>query len=193
MKIIQLTIISCMMISSIISNSEARPSRTDQELFDGSDMVLVGSIISKNTNFTPGYISYEIKVEKSLKNPPQNNVITGVGHNLSGGLLGNTIFQVGDTGMFYLDNEGQKYDNGSRWFISPYSYKIDSSLERQIELANLEGECLGPLGACPAERKLIEEKQDRQNFILISAIGIPSLAVAIGFVVWNNRKKRNTK
>ncbi|MGI0008496.1 MAG: hypothetical protein ACRD92_02640 [Nitrosopumilaceae archaeon] len=188
MKTLHFSIILSLMILSIVSYVEAKPYMSDEDLFNASQFVLVGKIISKNTNFTPGYISYEIKVEKSLKNTQQNNVITAVGHNLSGGLLGNTIFEVGDTGRFYLNNYGQKYDNDSSWFISVYSYKIDSSLEQQIELAKLEGECLGLPGACPAERKLIEEKQDRQNLILISAIGIPSLAVAVGVVVCNKKK-----
>ena len=51
-------------------------------------------------------------------------------------------------------------------------------------------ECIGGPGMCPEERKLIEEKEDYQNLILISVIGIPALAIAIGFVIWNNRKKR---
>lgn len=189
-----LTIILSLIILSSISYVEAKPYRTDQELFDGSGMVLIGNIISKNTNFTPGYISYEIKIEKYLKNPQQDNVITAVGHNLTGGLLGNTIFEVGDTGMFYLNNYAQKYDNGGSWFISPYSYKINSSpLEQQTDQARNEIECIGGPNMCPEQRKIIQEREDYQRLILVSAIGIPALAIAIGSIVWYKSSVRKSK
>ena len=35
----------------------------------------------------------------------------------------------------------------------------------------------------------IHEIEDYQNFILVSAIGIPILAGAVGFVIWGKRKK----
>lgn len=198
MKTLLFIIISSLIILSSISYVEARPYRTDQELIDASDIVLIGTIISKDTQSLSGYISYEIKVEKYVKNPQQVNVMSIIGHNLSGGLLGNTIFNVGDKGLFYLNNYSQKYDNSGVLFISPYSAKIQDGktsqpLEEKLDQARLEVECLGPPNTCPEERKIIQERENYQQFILVSTIGIPALAIAIVSVVWYKLSERKSR
>ena len=91
------------------------------------------------------------------------------------------------------EQEGGFYSGAAEEVSLTDSNQTTHPLKKQTDLAQEEVECIGGSGMCPEERKLIEEKEDYQNFILISAIGIPTLAIAIGFVVWNNRKKSNNK
>jgi len=66
-----------------------------------------------------------------------------------------------------------------------------SSLQQQIDLAKqkTEEECIGGPGMCPAEQKLIKEKENIQTLILVLAIGIPAIAASVIFLMWRNTKQ----
>ncbi len=65
-----------------------------------------------------------------------------------------------------------------------------SSLQDQIDLAKqkTEEECIGGSGMCPAEQKLIKEKENNQKLILVLAIGIPAIAASVIFLMWRKQK-----
>ncbi|MGI0009141.1 MAG: hypothetical protein ACRD92_05930 [Nitrosopumilaceae archaeon] len=114
---------------------EAIPDASTQDLYDGHDVILLGKVISKNSTFSPTQFLYEIKVEKYLKNPQPNDVIIAAGLNSFNSRLGNAVFEIGDSGLFFLDNYSQKYDsNQSPLSISLRSIKVplESSEDEQI-------------------------------------------------------------
>ncbi|MBI3253172.1 MAG: PD40 domain-containing protein [Nitrosopumilales archaeon] len=56
-----------------------------------------------------------------------------------------------------------------------------------------EIECIGGPNMCPEQQQIIQEREDYQRLILVSAIGIPALAAAIGFIVWYKSSVRKSK
>ena len=117
------TIIASFLVLSTIHQVESIPSASTQDLYDWHDIILLGNVISKNSTFSPTFFSYEIKVEKYLKNPQPDDVITAAGLNNFNPRLGNIVFEVGDRGLFFLNNYTQKYDNNSPLMISLRSMK----------------------------------------------------------------------
>jgi hypothetical protein len=66
-----------------------------------------------------------------------------------------------------------------------------STLQEQIDLAKQKtgDECIGGPGMCPAEQKLTKERENNQTLILVLAIGIPTIAASVIFLIWRNRKQ----
>ena len=63
-----------MMILSV-NNIYAMPPFHSQEIYDFSNVIVVGKVISVNSTFSPTHNLYEIQVEKFLKNPQDLDVL----------------------------------------------------------------------------------------------------------------------
>lgn len=69
-----------------------------------------------------------------------------------------------------------------------YAYKDLKALgSATIVIENLGNVCLGD-DKCHEQRLIDKDDKDLQNLILVSAIGVPVLGFAIGFVAWSKRK-----
>jgi hypothetical protein len=141
MKTLLFTIITAFLILSVMHQVDAIPYASTQDLYDWHDVILLGKVISKNSTFSPTHFLYEIKVEKYLKNPQPDDVIIAAGLNSFNSHLGNTVFEVGDNGLFFLNNYTQKYDsNKSPLSISMRSIKIplESSNKDEQTISSVE-------------------------------------------------------
>lgn len=121
------------MVLLSVHQVEAIPPASTQDLYDWHDVILLGKMISKNSTFSPTHFSYEIKVEKYLKNPQPYGIINAAGLNRLNPHLANTVFEVGDRGLFFLNNYTQKYDSNNPFTISIRSIKA----QPEWDLCNL--------------------------------------------------------
>ena len=120
-----LIILTSFLVLSVMHQVEAIPDASTQDLYDGHDVILLGKVISKNSTFSPTHFLYEIKVEKYLKNPQPTDLIIAAGLNNFNPRLGNEVFEIGDGGLFFLNNYSQKYDsNKEPLSISVRSIKV---------------------------------------------------------------------
>jgi hypothetical protein len=104
----------------------ATPSFSSQEVYDFSNVILIGKVISINSTFSPTHNLYEIKVEKFLKNQQDSDIVFAAEQKTTNMRLGNTVFNVNDRGLFFLMNYTIGYDNPARIFgIYPTSRLID--------------------------------------------------------------------
>jgi hypothetical protein len=109
-----------------INNVYAIPPFNSQEIYDFSNTILTGKVISVNSTFSPTHNLYEIKAEKFLKNPQDSDVIFAAGQKTVNTRLGNTVFNANDRGLFFLMNYTVGHDNPSKIFgIYPTSRLID--------------------------------------------------------------------
>jgi hypothetical protein len=124
-----LTTIGFVMLS--VNNAYAMPPFSSQEIYDFSNTILVGKVISVNSTFSPTHNLYEIKVEKFLKNQQDSDVVFAAGQKPANPRLGNTVFNVNDRGLFFLMNYTVGYDSPSKIFgIYPSSQLIDSEWDK---------------------------------------------------------------
>lgn len=131
------------------------------EIRDESGKTLYGEyILFGGTSSNSEWKSYQIDVTKYITNQNQMTIFLGLADSWEADLQ-------------------QKV-----WFDN---IKL-TVMKSKADMQKLEQECIGGPNMCPEQRKLIEEKQNQQNLILVLAIGIPPLAVAVGFVVWNKKK-----
>ena len=91
------------------------------ELYNQHELVLCGKVIAKNpdNSISMGGPSYTIKVEEYYKNPKPYHVITALGSEDNNGPRGMTPFEIGETGLFYMDTISGKY-----YIITPDSEEI---------------------------------------------------------------------
>ena len=107
--VIFLVLFGFMMILSV-NNIYAMPPFHSQEIYDFSNVIVVGKVISVNSTFSPTHNLYEIQVEKFLKNPQDLDVLFAAGQKTANIRLGNQVFDVNDRGLFYLINNTIGYD-----------------------------------------------------------------------------------
>ena len=92
------------------ANVYAMPPINSQEIYDFSDVILLGKVISVNSTFSPTHNLYEIKVEKFLKNKQDSEIVFASGQNTVNTRAGNQVFSVNDRVLFFLNNNTIGYD-----------------------------------------------------------------------------------
>ena len=109
----------------VSANVYAMPPVDSQTIYDFSDVILLGKVISVNSTFSPTHNLYEIKVEKFLKNQQNLDIVFAAGQNTINTRLGNQIFNVNDRVLFFLNNDTIGYDRYSGIFgIFPESQLV---------------------------------------------------------------------
>ncbi|MGD8432147.1 MAG: hypothetical protein PVG23_06190, partial [Nitrosopumilaceae archaeon] len=104
----------------------AIPPFTPQEIFDFSDVIVVGKVVSVNPTFTQTQNLYEIHVEKYLKNTLTSETIFASGQNTEISKIGNIVFKEGDRGLFFLNNYTVGYDAPSKILsVHPTSMMVE--------------------------------------------------------------------
>lgn len=98
------------LVTLSVNNIYAMPPIDSQTIYDFSDVIVLGQVISVNSTFSPAHNLYEIKVEKFLKNSQDSNVLFAVGQKTAHTRLGNHVFSVNDRGLFFLNNNTMGYD-----------------------------------------------------------------------------------
>ncbi|TAK15904.1 MAG: hypothetical protein EPO37_09410, partial [Nitrosarchaeum sp.] len=98
------------------TNVYAMPPFHSQEIYDFSEVIAVGKVISVDSTFSPTHNLYEIKVEKFLKNQQDSDVLFAAGQNTANIRLGNQVFNVNDRALFFLNNDTVGYDKYSGIF-----------------------------------------------------------------------------
>jgi hypothetical protein len=88
----------------------AMPPFDSQETFDFSNTIAVGKVIYVNSTFSPTHNLYQIQVEKFFKNPQDSKIILAAGQNIASPRSGNQVFNIGDSGLFFLTNSTVGYD-----------------------------------------------------------------------------------
>lgn len=113
------------------ANVYAMPGFHSQEIYDFSNVIAVGKVISVDSTFSPTHNLYEIKVEKFLKNQQDSDVLFAAGQKTANIRLGNQVFDVNDRGLFYLTNNTMGYDPYSGIFrISSESQLVEPQWEK---------------------------------------------------------------
>lgn len=126
-----LVLIAIVSVALFANNIYAMPPFSSQEIYDFSNTILIGKVISVNSTFSPTHNLYEIKVEKFLKNQQDSDVVFVAGQRTVNTRLGNTIFNANDRGLFFLMNYTLGYDNPSKIFgIYPTSKLIDAEWDK---------------------------------------------------------------
>ncbi|QLH10825.1 hypothetical protein [Nitrosarchaeum sp. AC2] len=115
----------------------AIPPFDSQEIFDFSNTIVVGKIISVNSTFSPTHSLYHIQVEKFLKNSQDSQVIVASGQNTVFSRLGNEVFHVGDRALFFLTSNYVGYDKYSDILsIHPTTRSVESEWDACDIFAN---------------------------------------------------------
>lgn len=150
------------------ANAYAMPPFNSQEIYDFSNVIAVGKVISVNSTFSPIHNLYEIKVEKFLKNQQDSDVLFAAGQKIINIRLGNQVFDVNDRGLFYLTNNTIGYDPYSGIFlVYPTSQLIESEWDKcnifDKEISR-EHWVFGGTGQMPAVRQ--GNNTDIENFAI---------------------------
>ncbi|GEM_PF-3612113 len=103
-------------ITLSVNNIYAIPRIDSQRIYDNSDVILLGKVISVNSTFSPTYNLYEIQAEKFLKNPQNSDIVFVAGQKTVYSRAGNSVFSVNDRVLFFLSNDTMKYDQYSEIF-----------------------------------------------------------------------------
>lgn len=112
--------------------------QTPLELYNNHELIVIGKVISL-TEISNRETIYNVKVEEYLKNPKPYDLIDayGLGAKNSGMASSiDTIFEIGDRVLLYLNKENEKYK------ISPYSFKAPLACGKHqlLQLATIPGE-----------------------------------------------------
>jgi hypothetical protein len=93
--------------------------KTNLELYQENETILVGNVISLIENPTEGFTEYEINVEKFMKNPQTSSTVFVIGSGAKSSeihLSIEHIFNVNDRVFLFLNEVDGEYQ------ISPYSF-----------------------------------------------------------------------
>jgi len=158
MKTLHIFIIIGLVISLTFANSAyAMPPFDSQQIYDFSNTIVLGKVVSVDSNFSPTHNLYEIKVEKFLKNQQNSDVVFAVGQKTVNARLGNTVFNLNDRGLFFLMNNTIGYDTPSKFFgIYPISRLVEPEWDRCNIFAKeipKEHWVFGGIGQMPAVRQ----------------------------------------
>ena len=93
-----------------LNNVDAIPSLDSQMIYDSSEVIVIGKVISLNSTFSPTHNLYQIQVEKFLKNQLTSDILLAAGQNTVSPRLGNQVFSLGDKALFFLNNDTIGYD-----------------------------------------------------------------------------------
>ncbi|TAK15907.1 MAG: hypothetical protein EPO37_09425 [Nitrosarchaeum sp.] len=103
-------ILICMTIILSVNDIYAMPPIDSQRIYDNSDVILLGKVISVNSTFSPTHNLYEIKTEKFLKNSQDSNIVFTAGQKTVSPRSGDSVFSVNDRVLFFLSNDTLGYD-----------------------------------------------------------------------------------
>lgn len=172
-SVLFLILIGSVMLLSV-NYIHAMPPFTSQEVYDFSDVIIIGKVLSVNSTFSPTHNLYEIKVEKFLKNQQNSDIVFAAGQKTVNSHLGNSIFSVNERGLFFLTNYTMNYDGHSGIFgIYPTSRLIDLEwdncgvFEKEI---SREHWTFGGIGQIPTIRQ--GNNTDIENFLIDKEITI---------------------
>lgn len=150
------------------ANVYAMPPFHSQEIYDFSNVIAVGKVISVNSTFSPTHNLYEIKVEKFLKNQQDSDMLFASGQKTANIRLGNQVFDVNDRGLFYLTNNTMGYDPYSGIFLV---YPTSQLIEPEWDKCNIfdkeiprEHWVFGGAGQMPVVRQ--GNNTDIENFAI---------------------------
>jgi len=105
MKISYLAIIvsvSIILISTSSHHALAIPYFSPYELYNLSDTVFYGQVLTKGPGPGPDYYYYQVKVTTYFKNQQTSGTITVAGHKPDNPRAPNPQFEVGDNAIFYI-------------------------------------------------------------------------------------------
>ncbi len=114
------------LLFSLIPQSDALVvSKTSEELYENSDMIVFGEILDYADL---GHDSlYDIKVIRYLKNPQSDELIQAIGsgvHSEGIWVEDSTVFEIGEKAILYLEKDK---DNSLR--IGPYSFSTEFDID----------------------------------------------------------------
>jgi hypothetical protein len=113
------------------NNIYAMPPVDSQTIYDFSEVIVLGKVISIDSTFSPTHNLYEIKAEKFLKNKQDSDIIFAAGQNTDNTRLGNQVFNVNDRVLFFLNNNTVGYDPYSGIFgIFPESQLMEPEWDK---------------------------------------------------------------
>jgi hypothetical protein len=124
MKRVYLVISIVIIINTIIIPTNAfgmLALKTQQEIYNESNLVVVGTIINASGRITERITDYTLSVERYLKNDLHQGIlhVTGIGKENSTLMVEDEpIFKIGDRVILYLMREGNEYK------LSPYSHVL---------------------------------------------------------------------
>jgi hypothetical protein len=96
-----------------VNNIYAMPPVDSQTIYDFSDVIVLGKVISVNSTFSPTHNLYEIKAEKFLKDQQYSDILFAAGQKTANIRLGNQVFSVNDRALFFLNNDTMRYEKYS--------------------------------------------------------------------------------
>jgi len=91
----------------------AIPPMESEFIYEFSDTIATGKVISIDSNFSPDYDLYHIEVENFVKNPQHNNIILAAGPDTTNPRIGNQVFEVGQRGLFFLQKDTSARDQNT--------------------------------------------------------------------------------
>src|SRR2546425_6122143 len=107
MKTLYLSIIIVLMLIGVLvvpsaQNAKAIPYFSPQELYNLSDMVFYGEVLTKGPGPGPDYYYYQVQVITYFKNQQTSDTITVAGHKPGDPRAPYPQFEVGDNAVFYI-------------------------------------------------------------------------------------------
>lgn len=95
------------------NNALAIPPMESEFIYEFSDIIVTGKVISIDSEFSPDYNLYRIEVENFVKNPQQSNIILAAGPNTANPRIGNHVFEMGERGLFFLQKDTSASDQNT--------------------------------------------------------------------------------
>ena len=91
----------------------AIPPMESEFIYEFSDIIATGKVISVDDDFSPDYNLYRIEVENFVKNPNHSNIILAAGPNTTNLRIGNHVFEMGERGLFFLQKDTSARDQNT--------------------------------------------------------------------------------
>ena len=157
---------------------------TPLELYNSSEIILVGKVISLREDPSQHETEYDIRVEQYLKNPKPYSLITAVGAGTkSAPAEDDPLFDQGDRVLLYLNQQNEKY------LIHPFSFKATSSCDPSslldLDLNTIQGQ-RPPSGIAGSPIRTTNLDGNESNFFS------PQEKVIINFEAFNSHPHNET-
>ena len=157
---------------------------TPLELYNSSELILVGKVISLREDSSQHETEYDIKVEQYLKNPKPYSLITAVGAGTkSAPAEDDPLFDQGDRVLLYLNKLNEKY------LVRPFSFRAASSCDPSslldLDLNTIQGQ-RPPSGIAGSPIRTTNMDGNESNFFT------PQEKVIISFEAFNSHPHNET-
>ena len=157
-------------------NAKAIPYFSPQDLYNLSDMVFYGQVLTKGPGPGPDYYYYQVQVITYFKNQQTSDIMIVAGHKSSDPSTPYPQFEVGDDAIFYIkkiDGVNTIYWNSQ---ISGNACTVQSFLESSPVSSNRK------IGPSPSNHIYIEDANGTMPYIPLTS----HTAVFHDDDVWNN-------